>query len=283
MGTIIGLLCGLGLLLIWSSMWATNRPRKPAVRPNFMQDLHAAGFTGISMRVFVFASILLGALAAATAYVVTSIPVVALLGAVVGASSLWLLAKSRAGQARKRRREQWPDVIEHLLSSIRAGMSLPDSLVTLGKRGPQDFRTDFLMFERDFHASGQFDESLNTMKNRLADPTADRVFEALRIARSVGGADLTSLLESLNQFLRQDIRTRGELEARQSWTVGGARVAVAAPWIVLALLGSRDEAANAYSSPIGVALLLGGAALSVIAYFLMLKLGALPTEERVLV
>ena len=37
-------------------------------------------------------------------------------------------------------------------------------------------------------------------------------------------------------MLREDLRTRGELRARQSWTVNGARVAVCAPWLVLALL-----------------------------------------------
>ncbi|MEK8228443.1 hypothetical protein NKG05_24035 [Oerskovia sp. M15] len=40
----------------------------------------------------------------------------------------------------------------------------------------------------------------------------------------------------------------GELEARQSWTVNGARVAVAGPWVVLALLATRLETAQAYNS-----------------------------------
>ena len=83
-------------------------------------------------------------------------------------------------------------------------------------------------------------------------------------------------------MLREDMRTRGELEARQSWTVNGAKVAVAAPWLVLALLSSRPQAAAAYATGAGAVILLIGAVVSVIAYRLMLRLGRLPEEERTL-
>jgi tight adherence protein B len=50
----------------------------------------------------------------------------------------------------------------------------------------------------------------------------------------VGGGDLGRLLRSLSTFLREDARTRSELESRQAWTVNGARLAVSAhettPW-----------------------------------------------------
>ena len=54
------------------------------------------------------------------------------------------------------------------------------------------------------------------------------------MAREVGGTDLGRLLRTLSAFLREDARTRAELETRQGWTVNAARLAVAAPWIVLA-------------------------------------------------
>ncbi len=76
--------------------------------------------------------------------------------------------------------------------------------------------------------------------------------------------------------------SRGELEARQSWTVNGARLAAAGPWVVLAFLATRPETARAYDSAAGVAVLLGGAACSLIAYRLMVRLGRLPEEGRVL-
>ena len=106
--------------------------------------------------------------------------------------------------------------------------------------------------------------------------------ESLRLAREVGGSDLGRLLRTLSTFLRDDARTRAELAARQSWTVHGARLAVAAPWLVLGLLTTRPEAVAAYDSGGGVVVLVVGAVLSGVAYRLMLRLGRLPEERRVL-
>lgn len=282
MGLLTGLILGLGLMLVWSSFWERAPKHTRQSAPTFLHDLHAAEFTGVSVPMFVCASVLLGLLGAVATLVLTRIPVIALVGACAGGMALFVIVKHRAAVNRRRRRELWPDVIEHLLSAIRAGLSLPEALVTLGQRGPELFRNDFRLFARDFRASGHLESSLVTMKNRLSDPTADRVIEALRLTKSVGGSELGTLLETLTKFLRQDIRTRGELEARQSWTVGGARVAIAAPWLILTMLATRPEAAAAYSDARGAALIGIGAVISVGAYFMMMKLGALPAERRVL-
>jgi tight adherence protein B len=45
----------------------------------------------------------------------------------------------------------------------------------------------------------------------------------------VGGGELGRLLRSLSGYLRDDARTRSELESRQAWTVAGARLAVSKP------------------------------------------------------
>lgn len=64
--------------------------------------------------------------------------------------------------------------------------------------------------------------------------------------------------------------------------MNGARLATAAPWAVLLLLGGRPEAAVAFNSAAGVLVLATGAAVSGVAYWLMVRLGRLPEEARVL-
>jgi len=176
----------------------------------------------------------------------------------------------------------WPEVVDHLASGVRAGLALPEAIAQLGDRGPEELREPFARFAEDYRATGRFAQCLDLLKARLADPVADRIIEALRITRDVGGTDLGRLLRTLSQFLRDDARTRGELEARQSWTVGAARLAAGAPWVVLALLSTRAEAAQAFNTPAGVGVLLGGAAACVVAYRMMLRIGRLPEEVRVL-
>jgi tight adherence protein B len=57
---------------------------------------------------------------------------------------------------------------------------------------------------------------------------------------------------------------------------------VAAPWIVLAMLSTRPDSLQAYNRPAGVLVLVVGAALSFVAYSLMVRVGRLPEEGRVL-
>jgi tight adherence protein B len=158
---------------------------------------------------------------------------VLVVGLVFGALAALLPVATLRGRARRRAREHadlWPDAVDNLASAVRAGLSLPEAVVQLGERGPEGLRDPFVRFGRDYQSSGRFEVALDRLKDRLADPTGDRVVEALRLARDVGGGDLGRMLRSLSGFLREEARTRGELEARQSWTVNAAHTVCA--WIL---------------------------------------------------
>ena len=102
------------------------------------------------------------------------------------------------------------------------------------------------------------------------------------MARQVGGSELGRLLRTLSNFLRADARTRGEIEARQSWTINAARLSVASPWLVLVFLSLRPETVARYDSRAGVLVLAVGAAVCATAYRVMIRIARLPPEERVL-
>jgi tight adherence protein B len=159
---------------------------------------------------------------------------------------------------------------------------LPDALANLAHRGPEALRPAFDAFALDYQVSGQFGQSLDRLKDRLADPVADRVVEGLRIAREVGGGELGRLLRNLSGYLRDDLRTRSEMESRQAWTINGARLAVAAPWMVLLFMTFQSEVIQRYDSPGGVLVLVAGGLACVVAYSVMMRIGRLPTERRIL-
>ncbi len=64
--------------------------------------------------------------------------------------------------------------------------------------------------------------------------------------------------------------------------VQAARLAIAAPWIVLLLLATQSATLAAYDSALGTAILVGGGAVCLVAYRLMLRIGRLPEDVRVL-
>ena len=282
MGAVAGLLGGVGLLLIWMAC-TSDPPQWRSRRSRLLADiLVQAGAGRTSPTMFVLGSIGLGLLIGLVFLGMSRAWPVALAFSAIFTAIPFLIISSRARNRRTRLREVWPEAVDTLVSGVRAGMSLPEALTNLGERGPEAVRPQFRAFATDYAASARFDSSLDRLKTRFADPVADRIVEALRLAHEVGGTDLGTLLRSLSQMLREDMRTRGELEARQSWTVNGAKVAVAAPWLVLALLATRPQAAAAYATTAGAVVLLVGAVVSVVAYRLMLRLGRLPEEERTL-
>jgi tight adherence protein B len=285
MGVVVGLLLGTGLFCCWWACWAPGaaRPRRRGGWSDRMRDtLAQAGVAQVSPQALGFTCL---ALAATVFLIVLAVSQVPAIAAAFGLITGWapvVVVRARARRRRDRLRELWPDVVDNLTSGIRAGLALPEALVQLGDRGPEPLRPSFRAFAQDYRAGGRFSEALDALKERLADPVGDRICEALRITRDVGGTDLGRLLRTLSAFLREDARTRSELEARQSWTVNAARLAVAAPWIVLGLLATRPESVAAYARPAGALVLLVGAGSSVLAYRLMVWIARLPDEERVL-
>ena len=286
MGTIVGLLLGAGVFCIWWACWEPDPPGARTGRRGLsarLRDVLAqAGAESVTPVALVTTCLGLWAAAFLAVLGISRSPAVsAALASIVGWAPIGLV-RWRARSRRAVVRELWPEVVDNLASGVRAGLSLPEALSQLGDRGPVALRPAFAAFARDYRATGRFGEALDNLKQRLADPVADRICEALRITREVGGSDLGRLLRSLSAFLREDARTRSELEARQSWTVNAARVAVAAPWLVLGLLATRPESVRGYDSPTGVAVLVIGGLVSLAAYQVMLRIALLPDETRVL-
>ena len=202
-------------------------------------------------------------------------------------TGLVLLGLGLDGRAPKARPRRWVGRFQDWATQagvrgVRAGLSLPEAVAGLAERGPETLRSPFARFADDYHATGRFGTALDRLKDELADPTADRVIEALRLAREVGGSELGRMLRTLSGFLRDQQRVRKELEARQTWVVVAARMAFATPWAVLLLLATKPEAVAAYRGSGGAMVLAIGAAMAVAGYRAMLAIGRLPTEERVL-
>jgi tight adherence protein B len=283
MGVLLGLGTGLGLLLVYLSVVAPQRPRRHEPRPSRLQRmLEQAGLRGTAPSAVVSGCVATAGVVGASVQVLSRTwPVSTAFALLAGYLPLALLA----GRARRRQRELaevWPEAVDNLSSAVRAGMSLAEALAQLGLRGPEPLRPAFAAFAADYQVTGRFNESLDRLKERLTDPVGDRVVEGLRIAREVGGGDLGRLMRNLSVYLREDARTRSELESRQAWAVNGARLAVVAPWLVLFLLSFQREVITRYASAAGVVVLVMGGLCCLLAYRLMVRIGRLPRERRIL-
>lgn len=282
MTVVWGAVLAAGTLLVASPwLWPTGQARpRSAATGRTARLLQEAGFGHVSVGRPIVIAAAFGLVAASLAWLATGLPAVAVVAAIAGAAAPTLWLRRRARLLRRSRRALWSDVCDLLIASARAGMSLPDAVADLATSAPPALRPAFARFADDIAASGHFDSSALRLKAALADPVADRIVETLRMARQVGGTELTAVLRALGASVRADAALRAEVEARQSWVRGAAVVGVVAPWVVLALLVTRPEGASAYASAQGAIVVLVGAGVSVFAYQLTLRLGRLPEPRR---
>lgn len=279
MSVVVACVAALGIVLMYAGL--TTRGKVAHRRTGRFYTLVVdAGFAPSAVRKLsgsLIATWLLMFLVAAG--ITTSVAVAASLAT----AAVWFplaLLRARADRRRRRFVEAWPDAVATLIAAVRAGVALPEACIGLTRRGPADLQPGFEAFAGTYRSTGSFAAGLVRLREEMSDPVADRVAVALGMAHEVGGSDLVRILRALSDFVREDLRVRKEVEARWSWTVTAARVAAAAPWVVLLLMSTRPEAAAAYDSVTGVVVIAVGAVATIIGYRLMLRAARLPEEPR---
>lgn len=283
MTLLVGALLAAGLLLCASPwLWPRReRVEREGRRDDWLTRLtDEAGLAAVDRHKVVAVIVTLALAAAAVAWLVTGILVLALLAAIAAGAAPIAFLRARRLRLLKARRQMWPDVCDLLVAAIRVGLSLPDAVASLAESAPTAVRPAFVVFARDLRATGRFESSIDRLKTTLADPIADRIIEALKMARQVGGTELTGVLRALSSSVRADAALRGEVEAKQSWIRGAAVLGVVAPWVILLLLALRPEGAQAYASAEGVTVIVAGAIVSVVAFRIMIRIGRLPEPRR---
>jgi tight adherence protein B len=245
-------------------------------------NLEAAGVGHWKTKGFLFRLIALMSFVAIWSYLMTRVATFSLcIALLTGALGFELLT----GRAKSRGREitgLWPEVLDSLASAETAGASLVEAFLELSDHAPNSLRPNFIRAAAKLDRGFGFDEVMVSIKAELGSRHADRLIELLRMVYEIGGANYHLLLRSQAQGLRREIAVLNEIETKQSWVVGTAKLAIAAPWLIVALLSSRPENAAVYNSSTGAAVLLGGLLVSAFAYRAVQLMGALPSMKRVL-
>ena len=243
--------------------------------------LDGAGLSRLSALSALFALAAIGTMLYLVILELTSILALAL-SVAVGAIGLMLEALN--GRARSRRvalSALWPEVIDSIISSISSGASIVESVIELSEVGPIQLRSRFQGFRSDLERGHNLAASLQRLKSQFGDAHADRLLELLALVDQAGGAGLVESLRSQVLLTRQELAFHGEVSSKLGWITGTAKLAVGAPWLIVAMLATRPENAAAYAALEGSMILLIGLAVSVFAFRLVQMLGALPTGPRV--
>ena len=241
-----------------------------------------AGYQNIQPTQFVL--LLLGGLATAIVIlaVITKSLLISIAVCVCVGAQLLESFQSRVAAENQKANTQWPKYLDSIHSATWAGATLEQALLDSISSAPAKHSWALLEFEKDHNCGIAFSDSLDNLKARLANPIADRFIEITRLASASGGRGYLNALRAQSLQLRLENSTWSEINVKQNWVLGTAKLAVLAPWLILVLLSLRPETAIAFQSESGVAVLALGTFASLLAFRLIKTLGRLPPRQRTL-
>ena len=244
--------------------------------------LAQAGLGDVARGEFVGVVATLGVLGSLVGYVLFAGILPALM---VGAfaASMPLAAYRHRRQARRRAaQDAWPRLIEEIrLLTGSVGRSIPQALFEVGRHGPDELRPAFDAAHREWLLSTDFGRTVDVLKARLADPTADATLETLLIAHELGGTDLTRRLEALADDRRRDTHDRKDARAKQAGARFARRFVLIVP-LGIALVGmSVGTGRDAYRTPLGQVTVVVALAMVLACWVWAGRVMRLPDEERV--
>ncbi|CAB4631080.1 unannotated protein [freshwater metagenome] len=247
----------------------------------FRSAVEGAGLARYGSTTVALTLICIGVVAGLASYSATR---VLALGLITCFGALIFLFEALVMGARTRKRQLaklWPEVVDSIQSAVSSGYSITDSISELGHNGPIHLRPYFERFAQRMDAGWRFDQAIDESKAEFGNEHADRLFELLRMVSKSGSALLPTVLRLQSQNIRSELSLIGQIEAKQGWVSGTAKIAVAAPWIVVAMLSSRPENISAYNSLAGLTVLILGFAVSIFAYRIVILFGSIPENPRV--
>ncbi|MGH9278746.1 MAG: type II secretion system F family protein [Acidimicrobiales bacterium] len=214
----------------------------------------------------------------------------AVLGAIVPAFAVGAFAATYPAvsyRARRRRRRQrtaeaWPRMIEEVaLLTGSLGRSIPQALFEVGARGPEEMRPAFAAAHREWLLTTDFTRTVEVLKTRLADATADITCETLLVAYEVGGTDLERRLTALVDDRVADLQCRKDAGAKQAGARFARRFVLIVP-VGMALAGlSIGNGRQAFQSPAGQLAALVAVGVVITCWLWSGQIMRLPDEERV--
>jgi len=222
-----------------------------------------------------------GLLAFAVVSAMTATPVVALAPAALAVVLPHAYFSRKRTRQLDRTQQAWPDAIREVIADIESGSSLQSAMVSLARRGPGPLREAFSPFPVLASTIGVV-PALETVRERLADPTSDRVIEVLILAHERGGAIVPEILQDLAKTTGDDLQLQDEIESSNLEQTINARAVFAIPWALLILLvafnaGFRDF----YQSGRGAAVVGIGGGVSAVGMVLVSRLARQSPEPRV--
>ncbi len=265
---------GLAALIAGAAAWIvvgrwTPRIRVPSLDPPSPLVFPASAATGTVAGLLALGLLAVPAAALAIGLLTAAVPVT--------------IDNARRRREREAIAEAWPDFLALMSGRISAGATLPDAFIAGVRRTSGPLGTAAKPVEESVAFGDGFVPALLRLRSELDDPTSDRVLATLIFAQQSGGQRVGAVISSLGVSISEELRIRRAHSAALTEQRLTAAVALAAPWILLALtISTNPQAAAAYRTSTGSLIIAIGFALTAFGFLAARRSARLSRSPRVM-
>ncbi len=238
-----------------------------------LQRLVTQSGLNVTPGVLLLGSVAGGLLGFVVAGAFTTLPFVAVIGALICAAIPLLYVRSVASRRLQKFEEQFPEAIDLIARALRAGHALTTALQLAGDELPEPVGPEFqLLFDRQNYGMS-LQDAMREFAARI--PLLDARFfvTAVLIQRETGG-NLSSVLDNLANVIRERFKVKRQVRVMSAhgritgWALGLLPPAVG----VLLFFLSPDLMSVLFTDPLGNMLLAVGFGLQVIGILIIRRI-----------
>lgn len=196
---------------------------------------------------------------------------------------LWDLRRTRLARRMKKRESAWPQFEELYISALQSGISSTDAFSHAADFGQLEFHKELSQLVSDLDRGMRLEPALRIFGKSLGLTYSDLFIEIVVLANETGGQNLIPALQEHADSVREDESAKGSVLARTSAILNVAKLGLLSPWVLLVVLSGNQGNREAFATVAGQLLLVGGFAVSLIAFRLVARAGELPKLPRVFV
>jgi len=190
-----------------------------------------------------------------------------------------LLLKKRSERLKELKMQQWLYFLDNMSSATKAGFSIKESLMQALNSAEVPLKNDLYSAIIEINRSNQVSKVIPILKKDVTDEIGRNVVKIIELVHFLGASDLSKILSILSNSSREFHELITELKTKQTWVLNGAKIAIAAPWVVLLALWTQENVRNSYQTINGQIVLFLVALLGVAGFLVMQKIGNLEIRK----
>lgn len=200
-------------------------------------------------------------------------PLMALAAGVVAGSLPFLYVRQKAARRLRKFEEQFPDCLEFMARSMRAGHAFSVSLDLVHRESNEPLAGEFRRTFEEQNLGAPLEIVLQKLGQRMPSMDVQFFVSAVLMQKRTGG-NLSELLDRLASLIRERFKLRARVRAISAMGVMSGRVLAAIPIAVGVLTFVANPTFGRFflDDPVGQQLAVAAIALQVIGYLVMRKM-----------